>query len=501
MILRMKLERVDIVNAALYIRVSTEDQIELSPDSQKKLLFDYAKKNDLIVEDEHVFMDEGISGRKAEKRPQFMKMIALAKSKKKPFEKILVWKFSRFARNQEESIVYKNMLRKDGIEVISISEPIIDGPFGSLIERIIEWMDEYYSIRLSSEVHRGMTEKAKRGGVQSSKPLGYDIVDNQYVVNDEESKIVKMIYDKYLNGNRYSEIANILNTCGLTNKNGNRFEGRGVKYILENPVYCGMVRWNYATGGRKKIKDESEWIISEGKHEPIITKEQFDKVQGMIKNNVNKFADRKPTTEYKHWLGGLLRCSNCGTTLTYSAYSKSSLTPNSKYLGYFICNKYKKKSCEVKNYISIRKAEIIIIERLKNDSNLFRNGKYKQLTIKYSNDNSSEMELLEKQLNRIPDKLKKAKDLYMQGIDTLEEFSITKSELMNEKNILENKIKSFNNFQVDGKKMAVKLDKAIELIEENADKLVINRFLKELISEITIDTANKTFDVQYIATV
>lgn len=114
------------MNAALYIRVSTEDQIELSPDSQKKLLLEYAKKNDFIINDEHIFMDEGISGRKAEKRPAFMQMVGLAKKKEnKPFEKILVWKFSRFARNQEESIVYKNMLRKDGVEVISISEPII----------------------------------------------------------------------------------------------------------------------------------------------------------------------------------------------------------------------------------------------------------------------------------------------------------------------------------------------------------------------------------------
>ena len=73
---------------------------------------------------------------------------------------ILVWKFSRFARNQEESIVYKSMLKKDNVDVISVSEPLIEGPFGSLIERIIEWMDEYYSIRLSGEVLRGMKEKA-----------------------------------------------------------------------------------------------------------------------------------------------------------------------------------------------------------------------------------------------------------------------------------------------------------------------------------------------------
>ena len=97
--------------AAAYIRVSTHMQEELSPDAQKRLLGEYAKRNGMILSNEFIFMDKGISGKKAEKRPDFMKMISMAKQKPAPFDVILVWKFSRFARNQEESIVYKNLLR------------------------------------------------------------------------------------------------------------------------------------------------------------------------------------------------------------------------------------------------------------------------------------------------------------------------------------------------------------------------------------------------------
>ena len=155
-----------------YIRVSTGKQDELSPESQERLLKDYAKQNNIIILD--TFFEHGISGRRADKRPEFQKMIGMAKSKEHPVDLILVWKFSRFARNQEESIVYKSLLRKQhNVDVVSISEPIIDGPFGSLIERIIEWMDEYYSIRLSGEVLRGMTEKALKEGYQTAPPLGY----------------------------------------------------------------------------------------------------------------------------------------------------------------------------------------------------------------------------------------------------------------------------------------------------------------------------------------
>ena len=131
--------------AVAYIRVSTDSQDEYSPDAQKRLIKEYAKNNNMLLTD--VFEDIGISGTKASKRPQFQEMIALSKQKDCSFDTILVWKFSRFARNQEESIVYKSMLKKNGIDVISVSEPMPNDVYGGLIERIIEWMDEYYSIR------------------------------------------------------------------------------------------------------------------------------------------------------------------------------------------------------------------------------------------------------------------------------------------------------------------------------------------------------------------
>lgn len=82
-----------------------------------------------------------------------MRMIATAKKNPKPFDAILVWKFSRFARNRQDSIVYKSMLRKElGIDVISVSEYIGDDKMSIITEAIIEAMDEYYSVNLAEEV-------------------------------------------------------------------------------------------------------------------------------------------------------------------------------------------------------------------------------------------------------------------------------------------------------------------------------------------------------------
>ena len=96
--------------AAAYIRVSTDDQAELSPESQLVEIQKYARREGIVLLSDHIYVDAGISGKKADRRPEFQRMIAAAKSNP-PFSILLVWKFSRFARNQEESIFYKSILR------------------------------------------------------------------------------------------------------------------------------------------------------------------------------------------------------------------------------------------------------------------------------------------------------------------------------------------------------------------------------------------------------
>ena len=94
---------------AAYIRVSDERQDEYSPDSQLKKIREYAAKEGYIIPDEYVFYDDGISGKSVKNRDKFNLMIATAKDKSHPFDRIYVWKLSRFTRNQEESIVYKTL--------------------------------------------------------------------------------------------------------------------------------------------------------------------------------------------------------------------------------------------------------------------------------------------------------------------------------------------------------------------------------------------------------
>lgn len=392
----------------LYIRVSTTDQAELSPDAQKRLLLDYAKKNDIIVPGDFVFT-ESVSGRHAQKRPEFQKMIALAKAASHPVDVILVWKFSRFARNQEESIVYKSMLKKDNVEVISISEPLVDGPFGTLIERIIEWMDEYYSIRLSGEVLRGMKEKALQNGYQTSPCLGYNAVGHgkPFVINEAEYAIVSYVMDLYDNQNLdETAIARRCNDLGYKTRRGNSFERRTIDRILQNPFYCGTVVWN--------------GIEFEGSHETRLSKERYEKRQKLIAARKRPVKARN-VSACKHWLSGLLKCSVCGATLSYTGNNKCP---------YFQCWKYAKGFHKVSTSLSVKKAEEAVINYF---DQILGGAEFTYVCKRQSADNSQQIEQLQREIDRLTMREARIRDAYENGIDTLEEYKANKKRLVSDR--------------------------------------------------------------------
>ncbi len=160
------------MKAVLYGRVSSDKQdVDLSISSQLKNLREYAARNGYSVVRE--FVDEAESGRTAD-RPAFREMVSMARHSPRPFDAVLIWKYSRFARSREDSIVYKTMLRKSGIQVIAITELFEDTPTGRLLEAMIESLDEFYSANLGEEIVRGLRESASRGFyLHSRPPYGY----------------------------------------------------------------------------------------------------------------------------------------------------------------------------------------------------------------------------------------------------------------------------------------------------------------------------------------
>lgn len=343
--------------AAAYIRVSTEDQAELSPETQLAEIRKYACRENIALLPGHVYVDAGISGKKAQRRPEFLRMIAAAKGKDCPFQVILVWKFSRFARNQEESIFYKSVLRsKCGVEVCSITEPLAAGPFGSLMERIIEWMDEFYSIRLSQEVKRSMSVNAQRGKLQCPAAYGYRAKGGRLVPVETEARLIRLSFAWFMEGKGCGAIARELNALGARTHRGCPFEGRTVEYILRNPVYAGKLRWNPAGHTRRDFAQEG-LIIAEAEHPPLVSPQQWEAVQRSLDALKEQRAPRaRPASERKSWLSGLVRCSACGAPLVFTK-------PH-----YYRCGSYVRGRCGASQHIRGDLLEEALLSRLTLDA-------------------------------------------------------------------------------------------------------------------------------------
>ena len=402
--------------AAAYIRVSSDDQLEYSPESQLKLIREAAQRDDMFIPDDLVFSDDGISGRSAEKRPAFRLMIAQAKQDPAPFEAVYVWKYSRFARNQEEAILYKNLLRKRGIAVKSISEPSSDSPFSSLIERIIEWMDEYYLINLSEEVKRGLQEKASRGEPVGLTPFGYKIENKKLVPREDEAEIVRYIFEQYAAGANVRSISADLAARGIKTRRGSLPNNVFCRYILKNPCYIGNLR--YSKEGKvnyRSIKDYSAVSVVENAHEAIISRELWNAVQERIKAGEIEPKYVRPGVEV-NMLKGLLRCS---TLTVHQARTAHGFGPSLQ------CCSYAAGNCRVSHSLMLWKAEAAVIEGLReiigSGSFVFAPRpapKAKQLSRDWD-------KLIEAETS----KLARAQEAYLSGAFDVDEYARIKAEL------------------------------------------------------------------------
>ena len=477
-----------------YVRVSDERQDEYSPDSQLKKIREYAAKEGYIIPDEYVFYDDGISGKSVEKRDEFNRMIAIAKEKTHPFDRIYVWKFSRFARNQEESMVYKNLLRKKGVTVVSVSEPIPEGHFGSLIERIIEWTDEYYLVNLGVEVTRGMTEKVSRGEPAVPPPFGYKMGEKTYIpdVESGNADVVREIFQRYADGEKQREIAISLGERGVRTKRGNPPENRWIDYILRNSCYIGKIRWT--TDGVRAVSrrdyDNEKIMVIDGRHEPLISMELWDKVQKLLdaqKKAYPKYAKRQQPIEYM--LKGLVRCSACEGAIAMSC----AVSGKAKVHTMQCCN-YAKGRCHTSHSITMPKIEAAFMEGLK------KAVQTKQFTISPKQPKkSAPSEIDYNKLIAVEEKrLQRAKEAYLAEIDTIEQYAQNKKEITERiEDLKERQNKEiFQEINVDT--FATKVAGILEFIQrDDVSDTVKNEALHTIIEKIVFEKAKGNLAIYF----
>ena len=221
---------------------------------------------------------------KSDRRPDFQNLIC--DSEKHLFDAVLVWKLDRFSRNRYDSAHYKQILRKNGVKVISATEPISGNSTGILLESILEGYAEFFSAELSEKIKRGLTENALKckfngGGLV----IGYYIDGDRYFQIDETiAPIVHDAFQRYADGGTVADVTRWLNEKDLQNTSGRSLSTNVVTSILKNRTYIGEYRY-----GEHIIPDGVPAIIDEVLFNRV--QERFAKNQRMPTNFRNGKAD------------------------------------------------------------------------------------------------------------------------------------------------------------------------------------------------------------------
>jgi site-specific DNA recombinase len=236
----------------------------------------------------------------------------IADSNNKNFNAVIVHKLDRFARNRYDSAYYKRKLKINGVSVMSVTEKLDNSPESIIMESMLEGMSEYYSKNLAREVMKGMKETAyqcKHNGGYA--PLGYDVdpTTKKYVINENEAKIVRLIFELYNKGYGYKKILAELQEKGYKTKFGNDFSQSSIRGILTNEKYTGVYIFNQkkekADNNKRnaKRKSEEEIIRIEDGMPAIIGKATFNKAMYNLEKHTNNGG--KNSAVEKYLLSGL----------------------------------------------------------------------------------------------------------------------------------------------------------------------------------------------------
>ncbi len=239
--------------AAIYVRVSTQDQAQhgFSLDAQEDSLQNYAKA--LGYEIYKLYRDEGKSAKDL-KRPEMINLLKDAEAKK--FQAIFIYKLDRFSRSLKDLILTIDKLKELGIDFISLQDKIeTASASGKLMFQIIGAFAEFERNIIGDRTKFGMERKAKEGGFITKAPKGYKLLNKQLIVDEEEAKKVRQIYDEFLNSD--------ISLTQLAKKNS--MTTAGIKKLLLNSTYIGKVKF----ANRE----------NDGQHSPIIEKQLFEQVQ------------------------------------------------------------------------------------------------------------------------------------------------------------------------------------------------------------------------------
>ena len=306
------------LNVAAYIRVSTESENQIfSYESQIKYYSNLISRNanwNFI----DIYADYGLSGTNVNKRKEFQRMINDALEGK--IDLILTKSISRFARNAENLLSFVRMLRNHNVAIYFEEEKIYTLNMESeFLLSVLASVAEQESINTSEHIKHGFRQRIQNGGlITGQKRYGYDIVDGNFVVNKNEAKVIKKIFEMYISGIESGKIAKYLNQKKVPTTRGAKWDRGRIRDYLINEIYVGDLLQGKSkniriNGEIRQIRNKNgEKVLIKNHHEPIISREIFEEARRILdQRNTQK-------TKSENLFPNKLNCGFCGCAMTVS---------------------------------------------------------------------------------------------------------------------------------------------------------------------------------------
>ena len=505
----------------LYTRVSTAVQVDgYSLDAQKAKMKAFCEYNDYEIVGE--YEDAGISGKSIENRIAFNQMMDDIKNGKDNVSYVLVFKLSRFGRNAADTLSALQTMQDFDVNLICVEDGIDSSKdAGKLMISVLSAVAEIERENIRVQTMEGRMQKAREGKWNGGfAPYGYKLVDGALVVNEEEADAIRTIYDLNVNqGMGAAGIARYFENHGIVKmprQNGKTplFSASLIKRIIKNPVYCGKIaygrrRMEKVRGTRNDyhLVNKDDYILVDGKHEPLISEELWEQAQIIRNGNAEKYKrHNRVEDETIHLLSGIVKCPICGAGMYANKCTKRKKDGTFyKHFYYYGC-KHRRSDrghrCDYKRQINEELLDAAVIEAITQLVQDDRSAKFMKSKIDSKvdvSDMDAEIEAYGKQLRQCNSK----RDIIISDIDSLDvddkHYKRRKTDLENSLYRLYDHIEELEDLIMDARakrkaaiseKMSTEnIYKTIVYIDRFWDKMDSQErrdFIEQIISEVNI---------------
>lgn len=472
---------------AIYTRYSTSNQSENSTETQVSICVEYCKKHDIQVE--FIFSDEETTGTNTN-RQQYQNLLNVAKAKL--IDCVVLYDVTRGSRDVVDWFQFRKQMKVLDIQVLSATEKIGDilNPDDFLTELIHVGIGQHAVLQSRQKSIDAKYNKAKHGAFLGGfAPLGYDIIEQKYIINEKEAEVVRKIFQLYTQGYTYNEILEDIKQYGVLGKRGNPISKSTLNGLLQNPRYIGRYVWmEYINREMHKWvgKKNNKAVVIEDAIPAIIDKETFELAQARLKGRKYKNSNK---AKHDYLLSGLLYCGECNAML--QGYSTTDSRGHTT-VSYVCSNKRNNKSCDLKN-VNANLANALVRDAMKNwllslnldDISENIKNSYKQ--------EFKSVDKEEKELYKVQAQIKNLIDLMKNGL-AYPEMKQEMDELQEKKNTLIEEIKSIKNKNYLSTISASRIKQDLINKIQNLDDATIDVAIKLYVKGIRVNK-NHSMDV------